>query len=72
MILVLILIIFLAIYNNTFYKNIGMDKTEFLKIKNENKKMKINKIIKIIFIILSILLVVSIIATILYGALFLP
>lgn len=71
MILILILIIFLAVYNNTFYKNSRMDKTEFKEIKNENKKMKINKIIKIIFIILSILLVVSIIATILYGALFL-
>ena len=64
--ILLLLLLFIIIYDNTIYKKIGIEESKYKDIKKENKTTKINKIIRIIFIISSIILVISIIATIVF------
>ncbi len=69
--LMVIIVIFLTVYNNTFYINEGINKNKFKEIKRENKNIKINKITRIIFIILTSILAIFIGVAILLGLLLL-
>ena len=66
MILLPFLILFITIYDDTFYKKIGIEESKYKEIKKENKTTKLNKNIRNIFIVLSVILVISIIVTIVF------